>query len=277
MNITFTVNVIIVRLFSLLISFLCAFFCYGHGEIKSETSSEKKRVTASETNIKSERKVIDIFALDVPGLHNKDGQGAYDVILKKVIADDFIVNIKALPPKRAILYFGLCNYCCFSPANTNANFYDFPSQVRETSAMTVAKIFIFSPYGTKPFKRLSELAGKEVGVRRGMPMSKNIISAIKNKNFNVQKVKTLEANFLRLEFGRVAAVLGWFPDAELFFEKSNIKPLPYDKNYPVAVHKDAFVCKGLPELFYQRFNQGVNDLRASGELQKIIGKSYIEP
>lgn len=223
------------------------------------------------------RQVINIFTLDIPGLHNKDGQGAYDIIIKKIMADQYTIVLQPLPPKRALAYFKRCNSCCFSPGNTDVNFYDFDRQARETEPMTVAKIFIFSAYGSEPFRSLRELEGKEVGIRAGMPLSNNIVQAIDSKKFNVQNAATLEANLTRLKLGRVDAALGWFPDSELLFTQNKMKPYPHDKRFPVAVHHDALVCKGVPERFFQVFNQGIRLLRASGELPTIIGPSYVEP
>ncbi|WDE10291.1 substrate-binding periplasmic protein [Thalassomonas haliotis] len=225
----------------------------------------------------SSEPVVAIFALDIPGLHDQDGQGAYDAIIKKTMAGQFTVNIQPLPPKRALAYYERCDHCCFSPGNTDGNFYDFGKEVRETVPMAVAKIFIFSAYGHEPFKHLSELEGKEVGIRAGMPLSNNIIEAIDKKKFNVQYAASLEANLIRLKLGRVEAALGWFPDSELLFTRNKMKPYPYNKAFPVAVHHDALACKGVPERFFQVFNQGIKVLRSSGELQRIIGPGYWAP
>ncbi|WP_281558422.1 ABC transporter substrate-binding protein [Thalassomonas sp. RHCl1] len=221
--------------------------------------------------------VITILALDIPGLHNPDGRGAYDVIIKKVLAGQFAIDIQPLPPKRSLVYFDRCEHCCFSPGNTDGNFYNFSEEVRETEPMAVAKIFIFSDYGREPFRHLSELEGKEVGIRLGMPLSHNIIESIDKKKFNVQYAASLEANLTRLKLGRVEAALGWFPDSDLLFAQNKMKPYPHNKAFPVAVHHDALACKGVPERFFQVFNQGIQALRASGELQRLIGPSYAEP
>ncbi|WDE07079.1 hypothetical protein SG34_009405 [Thalassomonas viridans] len=231
----------------------------------------------NEPKANSRDQAVAIYALDIPGLHNKDGQGAYDVVIKKIMVGQFAIDIQVLPPKRALLYFDLCDYCCFSPGNTDSNFYDFDPQARETAPMAVAKIFIFSAYGREPFRSLSELKGKQVGIRLGMPLSNNIVEAIDKKFFHVQNAASLEANLARLKLGRVEAALAWFPDSDLLFAQNNIEPYPHDKAFPVAVHNDAFVCKGVPERFYQVFNLGVERLRANGELQQIIGPSYAEP
>ena len=216
------------------------------------------------------QKKIDIYSLDVPGLHNKDGLGADDVIIKKIMADEFVITILPLPPKRALRYFNRCTTCCFSPGNNDANFYNVGDGVKETKAMAVAKIFIFSQYGSTAFKNLTELYGKVIGIRHGMPLSKNILKAIEEKRFRVRLAKDLASNFTLLKHRRVDAVLGWFPDSALYFESSDTKPYPFVNDFPVVIHNDALVCKGLTERFYQLFNQGVEELRKSGELEKLL-------
>ncbi len=191
-----------------------------------------------------------IYAIDIPGLHEKGGQGIYDKIINKALVAPGKASLQVLPPARVEKNFANCNNCCWSPANLNTEFYDFGSDVVETEAMGVAKIYIFSAPGKPAYASLDELQGKRVGIRNGMPYGKSFDAA----NLDAQSTSVISANISKLENDRIDAMVAYVPDAYDAFESLGKAPFPHDKDKPVAVHPDAMVCRGAPADLVETFN-----------------------
>ena len=111
--------------------------------------------------------------MEIPELHQEDGQGVYDQVIAKVVPNTDI-EIDILPINRAIDNFQTCQNCCYSPSNKDPKFYNCDTAVVETEPMNVAKIFIFSAYNQQPISNLSNLIGRPAGVRHGIPCGNEI-------------------------------------------------------------------------------------------------------
>ena len=209
--------------------------------------------------------------MDIPGLHQKDGQGVYDQVISKV-APNSDVQIDVLPINRAVDIFKTCENCCYSPGNKDPNFYDYDEAVVETEPMNVAKVFIFSAFNQQPVSDLSNLIGRPVGVRHGMPYGSEILDS----DIKFELVNRLHQNFMKLERGRVDAVLAYAPDVFIYLEERGAK-YPYDPSQPAGSHRDGMVCRGVPDEFIRSFDEGIRELRQSGEIKEILGINYVEP
>ena len=196
---------------------------------------------------------VTIYSTDIPGLHQKDGQGDYDKIINKSVVKSGLAKLVVLPPARTVAKFKQCSNCCYSPANKNPEFYDFGANYVETKPMGVAKIYIFTRSGEKVISSLSQLKGKRVGARRGMPYGKTF----DNSGLKVELVNTIAQNIKKLKVGRIYAFIAYIPDAYTVFEKMGMKPLPHAKDKPVAVHEDNLVCKGVSPSFIKKFNKAL--------------------
>ncbi len=98
-----------------------------------------------------------IIGVEIPGLHQKDGGGVYDVILNGILVSTGVASLKVLPPARADAGFEACQNCCYSPANKNPEFYSFGSDTKESDPMDVAKVYIFSAPGKSVYSSLQAL------------------------------------------------------------------------------------------------------------------------
>jgi len=194
-----------------------------------------------------------VIGIDIPGLHQKDGNGDYDKIVNQSLVKSGKATLKVLPPARAELEFSRCNNCCFSPANKNPEFYEFGEAYVQTKPMGIAKIYIWSKKGSKAIEKLDELKGKKVGIRHGMPYGKTF----DNFGLRTDPVKTIRSNILKLEKGRIDAFIAYVPDAYNVFEEMGIEPLPHTKNNPMAVHEDSLICKGVSNTFVEEFNNSI--------------------
>ena len=215
---------------------------------------------------------VKVIGYEIPGLHEKGGQGVYDQILHKVALSNGLATLETLPPIRAEKQFENCNNCCLSPANDNTEFYDY-SNVVVSTPMNHAKVYIFSPPGKAAIKKVSALKGKRVGARRGMLYGKTFDSA----GLKPTMVGDISSNIKKIKDGRLDAFVAFVPDAYIEFEAMGMKPLPHVKNKPVAVHADALVCRGVSKDFLKKINAGIKALNKSGELKAILGDGYVAP
>lgn len=214
-----------------------------------------------------------IIGTDIPGLHQKDGKGVYDIIVNDTLVSKGLATLKVLPPARAEAEFTSCQNCCFSPANKNPDFYSYGGDVTESLPMNVAKVYIFSAPGKNAFSSYSDLKGKKVGVRRGMNYGNSFGSA----KLKASEANSLEQNIKKLETGRIEAMVAYVPDAYLALKDMGKDEFPHKKDKPTAVHNDALVCRGVPAGFLDKFNTNLKALTSSGKLKSILGDSYVAP
>jgi len=196
---------------------------------------------------------VSVFALDIPGLHQKDGGGEYDKIINKAVVQSGKAKVVVLPPARAEAEFDKCTNCCLSPANKNPDFYEYGDDVVATKAMSVAKVFIFTGKGKAIINDLKGLAGKSVGARNGMPYGKKFDAS----GISPKLVSDIKTNIKKIDSGRIDAFIAYYPDAYTVFEELGIDPYPHDVEQPVAVHPDSLLCRGTSDEFIKVFNASV--------------------
>lgn len=217
---------------------------------------------------------IIVLTQEIPGVHQKDGLGAYDTILKQFHFPSETLVIKQVPPARAESIFSQCSNCCLSPANKNPDIHSYKEDVFETLPMNVAKVYIFSQRGQGVIiKGIDALKHKAIGVRRGMNYGKRFANA----GLSLEAVDSLAQNFGKLEKKRLDAVVAYIPDAYILFNQEKIKPFPHSIHHPITIHNDALICRGVPNDFISAFNQHIKKYRANGKLKAILGDAYVAP
>jgi len=214
---------------------------------------------------------VNIIGLEIPGLHQHDGQGVYDKVVNQTVVRKRLASLNVYPPTRAEKLFDSCDNCCLSPANKNPEFYDFSNKTVQTDAMNTAKIYIFVSKGEDPIFKLKDLKNKEVGIRKGMPYGKSF----EKSKLNTHTVNTIEKNIFLTLTNRIDAFVAYVPDAYFAFRNVRIEPFPHETLSPLAVHPDRLVCKGVSDEFINQFNNLLGNLRDSNELTKILGDNYI--
>lgn len=212
-----------------------------------------------------------IYAEEIPGIHQQDGMGVYDLIIKETVVKARRGALNILPPARAYKIFANCQNCCLSPANKNPEFYDFGENIMQTEPMNLAKLYIFVRQGQAAIYRLEDLKDKHVGIRHGMPYGKSVEQA----RLKTKSVYKIESNIKMLNKGRIDAFLAYVPDAYQVFRTLGIKPYPHDVAHPVVVHSERLVCRGVEVEFITLFNKQLKQLKTSGRLKRILGENYI--
>lgn len=213
-----------------------------------------------------------IIQLDIPGLHQADEMGSYDLIIKEAFsASQSPLKMQLYPLSRGEKAFKHCFNCCLSPMNNNPEFYLPQVGVVETEAMNVAKVYAFSARGQTVYSSLESLKGKTVGLRKGMPYGKSVAAA----DLDWIYVRELKKHLILLDKGRIDVFLAYVPDAYLMFAENNMAPLPHDRANPIAVHADALLCRGVPTSVIRGFNAAIRQMKKDGRMQKILGDSFI--
>ncbi len=217
---------------------------------------------------------VNIYAVEIPGLHQQDHLGGYDKIIEQVLSQTQSATLHVYPPARAQLMFAQCQEnCCFTPANKRNDFYHFDQSIIQTKAMNMAKIYIFTAKNQPVIDNLTDLKNKKVGARTGMPYGTHF----DNANLAVSYVDTIEQNIKKLASGRIDAFVAYVPDAYNVFRNLNMKPLPHNIQKPMAIHEDRLVCKGVSNYFIKTFNENLTKLKKTRMLKKLLGKNYIAP
>ncbi|MEH6346091.1 MAG: hypothetical protein V7785_13455 [Bermanella sp.] len=217
---------------------------------------------------------INILSIAIPGLHQSNEQGAYDKIINQLEYSEETFQLTVVPPARAKAQFLLCKNCCISPTNMNPNFYDYKPAMVETLPMNIAKIYVFSARNTQAISGgVNAIRNKRVGVRRGLPYGKRFAEA----GLNLDIADSLKQNFGKLERNRVDVVVAYIPDAYIFFDEIDTRSYPHAIDYPLAIHNDSLVCRGVSNDFIQAFNYHIKHYHASGKLKRILGKAYVPP
>lgn len=192
-----------------------------------------------------------IIGIDIPGLHNNDGQGIYDVMIHDATGQDVLI----MSPARAVNAYDSCTDCCISPANKNPDFYNYGAEHIVSKPMFTAQIFIFSKPGNAIVSDVSLLKGKKVGARKGMPYGDNVESS----GARFMRVDKLAKNINKLERGRLDYMIAYTPDIYDVFDTLGKEPFPHAKSEPVASHEDSLLCKDTPEnrALIEKLNAGI--------------------
>lgn len=175
-----------------------------------------------------------IVGILIDGLHQKNGNGDYDKIVEGTAA-----KIRVLTPTAAEKLFMKGDADCLSPANNNANFYQYEFPVITSKSMFQAKIYAYTAMGEPAINKLSELTNLRVGSRSGMPYGKEISEA----RLNLVKARDIETNVKRLKQGKIDVFIAYWPDSDTAFSNLGISPLTHDQDTPLAVHDDQIVCR----------------------------------
>ena len=92
-----------------------------------------------------------------------------------------------------------------------------------------------------------------IGIRTGMPFGHTIAQS----QLKLTKSATIEQNIIKLQKGRLDAMIAYTPDAYIAFDNLNLKPFPHALEKPLAIHPDAVVCKGISAEFMAELDKGI--------------------
>jgi len=216
----------------------------------------------------------DIYMTDIEGLHQKDEQGVYDLILKEALTKVTApVTLNLGGPEETFKTFESCTDCCYTPANNSPLFYDWEGDIVELAAMNYAKVYIFSAPGKPAYSTFDQLKGKRVGARTGMDYGKDVAAS----GIPLTTSDSIVDNIKKLDAGELDAFIAFVPDAYLAFKSLNVQPYPHSERTPMAIHIDRVICRGAPGEFTDSLNNAMKALRKNGTMRRILGDTYVKP
>jgi len=226
---------------------------------------------------------VTIAAIDIPGLLEPGQNGAYDRILARVAeltGEKWQLNY--LPAKRANAALTAEGSCAipYDLHHFNEGGTDSKGPLIASAPINVAKVYLFSAPDSTPLGEIPDKPHFIVGVRRGLPYGQDVDHLIASHQERFLFANSEDSNVRMLLSGGIGAMLAFLPDINNYYQLHPGTPaLVYDKQRPIVVYKDSVVCPSTPEnlRLIDQINNGLTQMRSSGELKKILGQNYIQP
>jgi hypothetical protein len=226
---------------------------------------------------------VTIAAIDIPGLLEPSKSGAYDHVLARLaeLAGDKW-QLKYLPAKRANAAL-VSGTSCAIPYDlhhfTEAS-ADVKSGLVASTPLNAAMVYLFTSPDSVPQTGIPDNPHFVVGIRRGLPYGEEVDHLIASHPERFFIADSEESNVRMLLSGGIGGMLAFLPDISNYYATHpGSPPLVYDKQRPIVVYKDSVVCAKTPDNLHliEQINNGLAQMRLSGELKKILGSNYLQP
>lgn len=183
---------------------------------------------------------ITVFTTELDGHHQPDLRGNYDqIVLTAARTADLEVELRFLPPARAIVQFSTCEDCCVSPCNSAPDISHCPGATL-SDVWDKVELHAFNMTPGEMDVSFDTLKKLNVGAIQGMPLG----AAVEENLTNIRRVETPTAAINMLNLGRLDVFLGWIPETLVYFKANNI-PIPkYNVKAPVKSVPIGIACKG---------------------------------
>ncbi len=219
---------------------------------------------------------VEVVAPMLPSLLDGNAYSPYNLLLDAISIDSKIdFQLTVLPPMRAIQDFNQGKYDMYYAGDISLA--KIPSL--ESLPFNKLKILLFSAPETTPLRSLNEIRNLRVSRVRGIryPMSienlltrSTIITNSENQNIRM------------LLSGRVDAFFGLVPDVYLSAQELRLhSTLSFDSSISYLQLNDGFLVaqnkgKKRNNQLLKRINLSIGRLKASGEIERILGIAYVE-
>lgn len=226
---------------------------------------------------------VTIAAIDIPGLLEPAQNGAYDRVLARLaeLAGEKW-QLHYLPAKRANAVLTSEGTCAIPYDLRHFNETRADSKVTLVASMpiNVAKVYLFTAPESAPIGEIPDKPRFIIGVRRGLPYGQDVDHLIASHQERFLVADSEDSNVRMLLSGGISGMLAFLPDINNYYQTHpGIPALVFDKDKPIVVYKDSVVCGSTPEnlRLIEQINNGLTQMRLSGELKKILGQNYIQP
>jgi ABC-type amino acid transport substrate-binding protein len=226
---------------------------------------------------------ITIAAIDIPGLLEPDQKGTYDRVLARLAelaGEKWQLNY--LPAKRANASLILQGTCAIPYDLRHFNETRAGSKVTliASAPFNVAKVYLFTAPGSAPLSDIPNKRDFIVGVRRGLPYGQDVDRLIAAHQERFLVADSEDSNIRMLLSGGISAMLAFLPDINNYYQTHPGTPtLVFNDQKSIVDYKDSVVCANTPENLHliDEINNGLAQMRSSGELKKILGQNFIQP
>lgn len=222
---------------------------------------------------------VSVAFTNIPELLEEQNINApYTLIFSKlnsIIGDK--MRFEYFPSSRASRLFNDKKTDCLFPASADTLRNEQKVPVIASQPINYAIAYVFSLHAFD-LNRLITSPRPEytISYRRGNTFGGNIEKLNQHNSF---VVNTDEQSFGMLDNGRVDFVITYLPDATNMILRPNGKQVFYDPQQAFHTQPDSLVCH-LTEntsIVIEKVNTAIAELKASGELRKILGGNYIHP
>lgn len=213
---------------------------------------------------------VTIGVSNIQGVYEPSKKGVYDQVLAEIQQQGLEFRVKYLPAARLYNDFLAKQIDCLSPSDQAITQYQIP--IVQSTAINIAKAYIFWRTGEIPRPTLADLDGIVVGIKTGMKYGE----LFEKTDLKLERVVRLDLNYKKLMAKRIDAFIAYTPDVWGIFNNTILPGVSYSPEYPITTSYDAVVCHRTAgtEQFIERFNKNLNALIANGRLKSILGLSY---
>lgn len=183
---------------------------------------------------------LTFYHLELPPLHQADGQGTYDKLIQRASALSGVPTEHFfMPAERARRYLASCDQCCGSPVSNNP-YFESLGVFMKSMPLGEAHVVAFTQRGQLPVSDIRALEAMTVAGVIGLVYSE----ALEAPGMVDVRVASFADAVELLERQRVDAVLGFVPEAYSEFERLGIEPTPHNADDPFETHRDSVMCRG---------------------------------
>ena len=216
----------------------------------------------------SETGHLEIFSIDIVGLIGNSEGAKYNLLLERVSRETGLnIILKAYPGNRLMREFQKSQGACLFPDYRAPKDQGFIFSVPFNQA--IGHLVALKKDNVEPLRRLD---GLKVGIVNGYEYD----FAGLNRAADLVGVENERQNLNLLLFGRVDAILSYFPDLPLVASPVEMDRLIFDKDRPIFRVPERFACIDTPDnrRFLEKFDAVIARLNANGELIKILSPYF---
>ncbi len=216
---------------------------------------------------------LEIIAPAIAGLIEKDKKGAYQLLLKEA-ANRASINYKEdfYPQKRALrTFFEKKSHCIYAYTDIAVTKLG-KDKIKASFPLGGFKQHIFTKTGTPALTSINQLKGKVVGGILG-DGEQDWFAAFKKAGIEYQFVTRIEQNIVKLERGRIDAMISFMPDVAKWEDQLN-----YARDKPLFSAFDMITCHNNLEgsQFIKRISPVLKRMKKDGTMKAILGDLYLE-
>ncbi|MFC7050313.1 substrate-binding periplasmic protein [Emcibacter nanhaiensis] len=225
-------------------------------------------VIASSSVRAEDKGSIVIYSLDIEGLIGNSKGSKYNTLLDRVSRETGLnIILKAYPGNRLMREFEKSHGACLFPDYRAPEGQGFIFTVPFNQAL--GHLVTLKKDNGEPLRGID---GLRVGIVNGYGYDFTGL----DKAASLVGVETERQNLNLLLFGRVEAILSYFPDLPLVATAEEMDQLIFDEKKPVFTAPERFACVDTPEnrRFLKQFDAVVARLYESGELRDILSPFF---
>lgn len=219
-----------------------------------------------------------IFGTEIPRLFHSQKKGPYDALFLDLVDGFSTYRLTRMPMRRAQQRFLIGEADCLFVASNDQLMYMKLGMPKEkillSQSVNNVVIRVFTRTGEEVVSNLSELHGKTVAIDFGAGTSEVFYKRFHDAGVTILPVAKLEQAFSLLKQGRVAGIVAFDFDVDLFLARNPAEAatIEFDPAYKLDENSDAIVCWRSPvtEAFIKHVDKRLEALKAESPEQSAL-------